>query len=331
MSIEPQHHSLFEPDVLDYPDRSRILRVIGGAILLLGIAAAFIGPLEIQVYYLFIEGGRFHYEGFGFGSFMFAYITMQTVGYYAIAVVCIPLGYAHLRLRRWAGAAILTLLWFWMVAGLPLTVTLYLMFLTSKVTSVIQLVLTLPLTALLYPVLPWLLIRFYQGHAVQRAFARSNPVPSWLEQIPLRVRVVCVILILYLVFLHGLILLNGVFPWFGTLLTGMTGILALDMAIVVLAGTIWGLTRLHPLAWWLALVDFGLLSLSTLITFSQYTYRETLEAVALPPHEMEWFQDIPFIDGCPAPVVIGPLLVTLACLLSIRRYYSNARVPAPPA
>ncbi|MBN1201690.1 MAG: hypothetical protein JXJ20_07540 [Anaerolineae bacterium] len=331
MSTSPQIHTLLEQEAPGYADRSRILRVIGGAILLLGITAAFLGPLEVQAFYLFIEGGRFHYEGFRFGSFVFAYIAAQTVGYYAIAAVCIPLGYAHLRLQRWAGAAMLTLLWFWMVAGLPLTAILYLMFLTSKATSVAEVVLTLPLTVVLYPVLPWLLIRFYQGHAVQQTFARSDPVPAWLERIPLRVRVVCIILMLYIVALYSLVLVNGVFPWFGVMLTGTTGILALDAATLVLAGLIWGLARQYAPAWWLALIDFGLLTLSTLITFSRYTYREMLEAMALPPHEMEWFQDIPFIDWYPAPVVIGPLLVTLACLLVIRPYFSDARVPAHPA
>ncbi|MBN2305841.1 MAG: hypothetical protein JXQ72_15265 [Anaerolineae bacterium] len=321
MAIFSPTHASFEAEA---PDRSRMLRIIGGALLLLGITTAFIGPLEIQAFYLFIEGGQFHYEGFRFGSFLFAYITVQTVGYYAMAAVCIPLGYAHLTLQRWAGAMMLTLLWFWMVAGFPLTVILYLMLLTSKATTLTDVALTLPLTVIVYPALPWLLIRFYQGHAVQQTFARWNPVPMWLERIPLRVRVVCVILLLYIVALHGLILVNGVFPWFGVLLTGTTGILALDVAILVLAALIWGLARQHVLAWRGALAYFGLLTLSTLITFVQHTYRETLAAMALPAREMEWFQDIPFLDWYPAPVVVAPLLVTLVCVLAIRRHFSES-------
>ena len=109
---------------------------------------AFIGPLEMYCFYLFSEGGRFHYEGFGFGSFMFANIAAQIVGYYLIALVAIPLGYGHVkRLRwartlsltngassrvriqegyghvkrlRWARTLSLTLLGFWLVAGIPL-------------------------------------------------------------------------------------------------------------------------------------------------------------------------------------------------------------------
>ena len=46
-----------------------ILTLIGSIFLLIGIISAFFGPLEIYCYYLFSAGGRFHYEGFGVGSF----------------------------------------------------------------------------------------------------------------------------------------------------------------------------------------------------------------------------------------------------------------------
>ena len=47
------------------------------------------------------EAGVGH-EGFGFGSFLFANIAVQVGGYYVIAMLLIPLGYGHVRVRRWA-------------------------------------------------------------------------------------------------------------------------------------------------------------------------------------------------------------------------------------
>ena len=96
----------------DYRDRSLILAVIGVLLLFVGIGAAFLGPAEMYCFYLFSEGGRFHYGGFGFGSFMFGNIAGQIVGYYLIAALFIPLGYGHLKVRRWARTLSLTLLWF---------------------------------------------------------------------------------------------------------------------------------------------------------------------------------------------------------------------------
>lgn len=75
-----------------FADRSRVIAVIGVLLLFVGVAAAALGPMELYCFYLFAEGGRFHYEGFGFGSFMFAVIAIQVAGYYVIAMICISLG-----------------------------------------------------------------------------------------------------------------------------------------------------------------------------------------------------------------------------------------------
>src|SRR4030042_2937158 len=95
----------------DYKDRSRIIAALGGLLMLGGVAIGFLAPLEMYCFYLFSEGGRFAYEGFGFGSFMFGNIAGQIVGYYLIAGILIPLGYGHLNKRRWARTVSLTLLW----------------------------------------------------------------------------------------------------------------------------------------------------------------------------------------------------------------------------
>ena len=44
------------------------LRIIGVVLVVVGLIAAYYGPLEIFVFYLFSDGGRFHYDGFGMGS-----------------------------------------------------------------------------------------------------------------------------------------------------------------------------------------------------------------------------------------------------------------------
>ncbi len=67
-----------------YKDRTPVLAFIGAVLLLVGAAAALLGPVEIYCFYLFSEGGRFHYEGFGFGTLMFASVAWQVIGYYTI-------------------------------------------------------------------------------------------------------------------------------------------------------------------------------------------------------------------------------------------------------
>lgn len=94
----------------DYKKQARLINVIGVLLLLGGIAIGFLGPLEMYCFYLFSEGGRFYYEGFGFGSFMFGNIASQVIGYYLISIIFIILGYGHLKARRWVRKVSLSLM-----------------------------------------------------------------------------------------------------------------------------------------------------------------------------------------------------------------------------
>ena len=118
--------------MLSFPVQKKLIWFIGLALLLGGLFAALLGPVELYCFYLFAEGGRFHYEGFNFGSLMFGNIAIQIVGYYIIAAIGITLGYGHLRFRPWARTITLTLLWDWLILGLPLTIILFLILLTAK-------------------------------------------------------------------------------------------------------------------------------------------------------------------------------------------------------
>jgi hypothetical protein len=84
----------------NYKKQTRVFTIIGVLLLLSGIAIGFLGPLEMYCFYLFSEGGRFNYEGFGFGSLMFANIASQIIGYYLIAIIFILLGFGQLKVRR---------------------------------------------------------------------------------------------------------------------------------------------------------------------------------------------------------------------------------------
>lgn len=86
------------------------LKAVGVLLLLIGGMASYLAPYEIYAFYLFSEGGKFYYPGFGFGSFMFANITAQVAIYYLLAMIFLPLGYGHLFLRSWARQLAATLL-----------------------------------------------------------------------------------------------------------------------------------------------------------------------------------------------------------------------------
>lgn len=308
---------------MDYRDRTPILVLFGVVLLLVGVAVAFIGPLEIYCFYLFSEGGRFHYEGFGIGSFMFANIGSQILGYYLIAALTIPLGYGHVRRLRWARTLSLTLLGFWLVSGIPLLVAFLFILVTSKGVTIFTGSLVVVLLALSYTVIPILLIRFYRSRDVRLTFERHDPGSYWIERIPLPVLVVCSLLFFAIVVLHILILFNSVFPFFHTLLFDFQGLLLIDLSVMALVGLIWGTLRLRPWAWWGSVLYWSLLTFSSIAALSRSSLADILSGMKFAPLEMEALGGMP-LHGVHFALLAGiPLLVTWGLIVYSRRYFSQ--------
>jgi len=306
-----------------YRDRRPILAVIGGLLLLIGIAAALLGPVEMYCFYLFSEGGRFHYEGFGFGSFMFGNIASQIVGYYLIAIVLIPLGYGHLKVRRWARTLALTLVGFWLVVGVPLTVVFSFVAVTTKELSLAVVLIMLVVLALSYLVVPGLPIWFYRSRNVRLTFEAQDPKTCWIERFPIPVLVLCSLYLFYVVVLHILIFFNGIFPLFGVLLVDLQGILLLDILIACLACLIWGTFRLRTWAWWGSLLYFGLLTSSSILTLCRCSLSDILSKMKFAPTEMEALQGLPFQGWLMAAFIGIPLLLTLGLIILSKRYFTT--------
>jgi Na+/H+ antiporter NhaD/arsenite permease-like protein len=152
-------------------------------------------------FYLFSEGGRFYYPGFGFGSFMFGNITAQIAGYSLIAVMLIPLGYAHVKLKRWARTLALAWLGSWLVVGAPLVLVVALILFGTKDFSLPMAALALVFLALMYFVFPAVLIRWYRGENVRRTLEEKDAKNSWLDDAPLPLLVLSSLYLFFVVIL----------------------------------------------------------------------------------------------------------------------------------
>jgi hypothetical protein len=305
-----------------YRDHHILLSAFGAILLAGGIVALVIGPLELHAFYLFSEGGRHHYPGFRFGTFMYANIAAQVAVYYLVAALGIVLGYGHLAMRRWARVLVLGLLWVWIITGLPLSLVLAFMLFSAKAMPLGAAVVVLALLALSYLAAPVCLLRFYGGRNVRATFARRDRRVTWVERLPLPVLALCLLLSFYLLALHGPMLLNGTVPFLGALLYGLEGIVVLDLAVVVLGLLLWGLARLKRWAWWGALIYLVLLTASTL-SLARFSWAELLAVLRLPPTEMRALSGIPLHGLHLALLLALPLLGTLVLLLVARRYYTS--------
>ena len=313
-----------------HKDRRWILVAIGGLLLLVGVMAALLGPAEMYCFYLFSEGGRFHYDGFGFGSFMFGNIAAQIIGYYLIAIVCIPLGYGHLRVRRWARTLSLTLLGFWLVAGVPLLLLFLFILLSSKDVSPAGALVAVVSLALSYTVLPGLLIWFYRSGDVKLTFHTRDPNSYWIDALPIPVLVVSSLLLLCAIAMQILILFNGIFPLFGLWLSDLQGILLIDISIMCLVTLIWGMLRMKAWAWLGSLFCLGLLTLSVILTLSISSLADILSRMRFADLEMEMLQGLPLHGIHFAALVAIPLLATLGLIVYSRRYFVTERSPSLP-
>ena len=305
----------------DYRDRRLFLVALGLALLLAGIACAFIAPVELHVFYLFSEGGRFYYEGFRFGSFMFGNIAVQVAGYYLIATLLIPLGYGHVALRRWVRPAALAFLWTWLLLGVPLLVVLFFMTVSVKPFSTAGGVVFVVLLAASYFLLPWLGIRFYQGRNVRGTLEACDPQPAALEARPLAVLVICLLDLFFLIALHVPLLYRGLFPVFGSLWGALEGTYLTAAAVLVLGLLLWGTWQQRVWAWWGSAAFYGLLAASWLVTFAQTSYTELLAWLQFAPTEMEALSGIP-LQGYEIGLFAGlPMLACLALILANRRHF----------
>jgi hypothetical protein len=314
--------------VIRHKDRSRMLNVIGVLMVLVGLGCAALGPAELYCFYFFVEGGRFHYPGFGFGSFMFAFLAIQIIGYYVIAAVCIPLGYGHLRLRRWARTISLAGIGFWFIVGVPLLIVFMAVLVASKEPSPTTMFATLPVLALLYPVLPAALTWFYRSKDVRLTFENGDSESYWTERLPVPLLVLCMLYVFFILVLHTAILLRGAFPLLGVLLTDLTGILFIDAAVMLLALLTWGTFKRQMWAWRGALLGFGAMTLSTIWTFARLSWLQILGLMQFAPTEVEALDGIP-ISGVHIAAFVGlPLAATLALIISSRRFFGAGRPSA---
>jgi len=303
-----------------YKDRTPVLAVIGALLLVVGVAAALFGPAEMYCFYLFSEGGRFHYEGFGFGSLTFGSIAWQIIGYYVIALLFIPLGYGHLRLRCWVRVLSLSLLWCGWIVGAPLMIV-FLFILSVKEMSPTAALLVVIALGLSYLIVPGLLIRFYKSQDVRQTFEAKDANSYWIERLPMPVLVLTVLFIFYVVVLHVPIFFNGIFPLFGIWLSDIQGILVLDISIVSLVCLICGTLRQRAWAWWSSVGYFGLLTLSSVVTLMQSSFSEMLSLMRFPATEMELLEGVSLQGDHFAPFIGIPLVITLGVIILSKRHF----------
>lgn len=296
---------------------------IGIISLIIGAVSAVIAPLEFYCYYFFFEGGRFHYDGFGMGSFMFAFITFQIFAYYLIAVVFLGLGYGHLRMKRWIRIFSIILLKIWLVTGLPIIIAVILFISMTKALPFFYGILLFVLIASTYFILPFFMLRFYNSPLLDTVLESDDPAAKWLMRHPERIIFLVFLYICYACVLHIPIFFRGIFPLFGIFVHGMKGMICMELSLVVLILLCFGTLQQKRWAWWSGIVFFLTWIVSIAVTFLNHSFMDILAVLKFPAREYEAVRNVP-LQGYHMIIFLGlPLVLTLYLIYKSKPYFNK--------
>lgn len=302
-----------------------MLNLIGSILLLIGIVAAFYGPLEIYCYTLFTEGGRFHYEGFGFGSFMFGNITFQIMAYYIIALVFIPLGYGHLKKQSWIQPVSLSLLWCWLIMGIPLLLIFLFILVASKEPTLFTLLLSVIFLTLSYTVVPFFLMKFYKSENMKKILQLDKDKYKFIQKCPVPVWCTIILYFFYIFIFHMLLLFKGLFPFFGKWLLDFTGFIMITISILFFIVLILGTFKLKLWAWWCSVIYFSTFAVSLCTTLFLSTFSEIVRKLEFPPTETDALINIP-LQGIHLCLIFGlPVIASAGAVLFSKKYFTTGR------
>lgn len=309
---------------------SILLKIIGTILVIIGLIGAYYGPLEIYVFYLFSEGGRFFYDGFGIGSIWFAYLVVQNIGYYLVAAICIPIGYGHIYYRRWSLTLTQLFAWFWLGTGILIAGNLVIFIPQTFKLNINQeilitrLIIIITLLVISMILVPILVLRFYKGKKVVSTFEERDQNLYWTENYPFTLLALLLLFGIMILVMHITIFFQSIFPLFGEFFWRRQSVYLVSFCILVLGILTFGVIRLKIWAWWGSLVYLSLVSVSTIISFSKHSFYEIILMMNLPSYELELISELSlFHDFHLTGLLTPPLLVALGLLIYSKRYFGK--------
>jgi hypothetical protein len=272
--------------------------------------------------------------------------------YCGLAAVFVSLGVGSMKCRRWARALTLVLAWPWLCTGLisvPIFAVLLPKMLAGSLpqgqalppgTAAVIFTVQLIVISVLFILIPLALVLTYRGPHVKATCEIRDPVPRWTDRVPLPLLGVAIIF-----FVAGAMMpffaiaYHGVMPFFGTLLSGLPGILfALILAALwIWIGLMWYQRRV--VGWWALLASVLLFGISGALTFSRVDMLDWYRRMGYPESQIDLIRRQGFMTSgfmtWMASIWIGPVL---GYLLWAKRFFrlagadtEEASQPSPEA
>ena len=183
--------------------------------------------------------------------------------------------------------------------------------------------------SILFIVCPLLWLLFYKSPHVKATCEARDPMTRWTDACPLPV------LALSLWLLPGASMMsfmpvsaNGVMPFFGMFLTGLAGSLLCLVMAALWAYAAWLLYRLDVRGWWLVLIAFLLMFVSTMLTYARHDMIEAYRLMGYPEAQIEQIQKTSLFTGhLMTWLMLFCMVPFLGYILFIKKYFQ----PKAPA
>lgn len=314
----------------DFKDRKTRLTVFGILQIVLGGLAGMIVPFMILGMIASSVSGHETPEGVRFKSMIPAILV-----YVMAAVWFIWMGIGSLKARRWARALILISSWYWLICGIGGFVFILMMLPNMfeqmsandqmpKAVAIITSCIIMGFMIVFYFILPGLFVLFYRGKDVKATCEYYDTQTRWTDKCPLPVLGAALACTLSALSMPIMGTTNWVIPFFGTILSGITGAIAVIALCLILAWTAWGLYRLDHKAWWAVLLITIGWAISVFITFSIVNIETYYEKAGMTEQQMEQIRQFGFLLG---PTMKWAMLMWAVVVLSyffwIRKYFIN--------
>jgi len=289
------------PPVLppSHQDRRTGLRVFGILEILLGLLCLLMAGFMVlgQVMYAQTTGVPVNIR-----------LLLPGILFYAgVAVALVWLGIGSIQCRRWARGLMLILAWAWLSLGVMMVSMMAWLLprIMAAATAaggqggqglppgamVIIVIVQLIVMSVFFILLPGALVLFYRSSHVKATCEARDPVPRWTEACPLPVLAVsCMLFWGALLMLFMPMVKLGLLPFFGILLTGIPGGLAMVAMAFVFLWLALSWYRLNVAGWWTLVGVMVVFAISNVLTFSRVDLIEMYKNLGYPQAQIDQIQ-----------------------------------------
>jgi len=256
--------------------------------------------------------------------------------YTLMAVWFICMGIGSIKARRWARALVLVSSCLWLISGISGVIFMLLLMpdmygqmgeseqIPPVVARIMKYVMAGFMTVF-YVIIPAALVLFYRSKNVKATCEFRDTKVRWTDKCPLPVLALSLMFGFWAVSMPFTVCYGCAIPFFGSILTGLSGA-GVVLLVMLLAGYVaWGTYRLSINAWWCAVLVIIGWALSTAITFSRVSILDFYEKMNFPEQQLDTMKQFSISQDYMVLFVGLSIVAFLGYLLYTRRYF----IPPP--